>query len=493
MTTTHCFGCCSPYTLGLFFIFLVSVIWAAASILVQFLYTTHNFDSPFLLTYIGTSLFTLLLPSKVLADQGKWLVKKYWFGSRSRSLTVEIPPSASLGHRGQYENVPSVQSEDDNDEETFQDESDPHNNDNNNDNDIHLSPIISGDDLTPPIAAWTNGDHVRAAIKIAPVWFIANWTYNASLAYTSITSSTVLASMGSLFTFLFAVLYRDEQFTFFKFAGVMLGVIGSFFTALHDVNNNNSNNDFESMMNQTISYGNETMDDTHAEQEVPGLRHLSMARFLLAHQQDVTDEDRNLYGDVLGLISAVGYGAYAVMVRLLCPHDESKMSMELFLGYVGLFNMITLSPILFYQVLQGSHSDLTWVVFGFLVVKGLLDNVLSDYLWARSVVLTSATVATVGLGLTIPLAFLSDVLWMAKGENIVSFSSVLGALLVLAGFIFVNIGAEDANNDAEKNQHVPIPDNPLDDDADAIHQPIQLTELKAYDSDSDEEVARSEQ
>jgi solute carrier family 35, member F5 len=484
MTAKHCFGCCSPYALGLFFIFLVSVIWAAASILVQFLYTTENFDSPFLLTYIGTSLFTLLLPSKLLVDHGKTLVKKYWFARRSQSLMVEIPPSASLAHRGQYENVPSVQSED-GDEETFQDESDPYN------NDLHQAPIISGDDAAPPTAAWTNGDHVRAAIKIAPVWFIANWTYNASLAYTSITSSTVLASMGSLFTFLFAVLYRDERFTFLKFGGVMLGVIGSFFTALHDANNSSNNNDFESMMNETMSYGNETMGDTHAEQEVPGLRHLSMARFLLAHHQDVNDEDRNLYGDVLGLISAVGYGAYAVMVRLLCPHDESKMSMELFLGYVGLFNMITLSPILFYQVLQGNHSDLTWFVFGFLVVKGLFDNVLSDYLWARSVVLTSATVATVGLGLTIPLAFLSDVLWMAKGENIFSVSSVLGALLVLAGFIFVNIGAEDANNETEKVQHAQIPDNSRDDDEGAIHRPMQVTEMKQYDSDDN--VASSEQ
>lgn len=33
---------------------------------------------------------------------------------------------------------------------------------------------------------------------------------------------------------------------------------------------------------------------------------------------------------------------------------------------------------------------------GLLVLKGLLDNVLSDYLWARAVLLTSPTVATCG-------------------------------------------------------------------------------------------------
>ena len=50
------------YILGLWFIFCVSVIWAGASILVQFIYTKTNFNSPFLLTYIGTSLFIILLP-----------------------------------------------------------------------------------------------------------------------------------------------------------------------------------------------------------------------------------------------------------------------------------------------------------------------------------------------------------------------------------------------------------------------------------------------
>ena len=87
-----------------------------------------------------------------------------------------------------------------------------------------------------PQQFWTDRDHLRAALQIAPVWFVANWTYNASLAYTSITSSTVLASTGSLFTFLFAVWSRDEAFSGIKCAGVLLGVAGSVLTAWQDVN-----------------------------------------------------------------------------------------------------------------------------------------------------------------------------------------------------------------------------------------------------------------
>ena len=348
----------SSYALGLFFIFLVSVIWAAASILVQYLYEEESFDSPFLLTYIGTSLFTIFLPSN-------W-VWKHLFAAGSSRIGAGVAAA-------DYETVDSVEIE------------------------IPGSPPPS--QTRPQI--WTEQDHMRAAAKIAPVWFISNWAYNCSLRYTSITSSTVLASTGSLFTFVFALIFQDESFTLLTFFGVMLGMAGSILTGLHDVQSSPSkdNND-----NLTVCVEN--------------------------------CFSNMLFGDALGLISAVGYGTYAVMVRVLCPRDESLMSMQLFLGYVGLFNAVILSPIAIWQ-LVGS-TEFTLVIFGFVICKGLLDNVLSDYLWARSVVLTSATVATVGLGLTIPLAFVSDV--VMERQDVLQPSSILGALSVLAGFILVNMG-----------------------------------------------------
>ena len=47
-----------------------------------------------------------------------------------------------------------------------------------------------------------------------------------------------------------------------------------------------------------------------------------------------------------------------------------------------------------------------------------MNNVLSDYLWARAVVLTTPTVATVGLSLTIPLAFVSDLFVKVKLSSV---------------------------------------------------------------------------
>ncbi len=179
----------------------------------------------------------------------------------------------------------------------------------------------------------------------------------------------------------------------------------------------------------------------------------------LRHIADVVDDDstvRSLIGDIAGLLSAMGYGAYTVLLRHLCPKDEDRMSMQLLFGYVGLLNMIFLSPVAVWVIVASGGDDddvgdpasatatttLTWTILLFLILKGLLDNVISDYLWARAVILTSATVASVGLGLTIPMAFFAD--WITGNPDVERhLGDVLGAMCVLFGFVFVNIGGEE--------------------------------------------------
>ena len=137
--------------------------------------------------------------------------------------------------------------------------------------------------------------------------------------------------------------------------------------------------------------------------------------------------------------------------------------MQLLLGYIGLFNGVGLLPVAIKMAffndcsppdgpVPGNEDEypslsvdvastcerITAIVLAYLIAKALADNVLSDYLWARAVVLTSATVATVGLGLTIPLAFLSD--WLLGRAGVTTPESVVGAFSVLVGFLLVNCG-----------------------------------------------------
>lgn len=81
-------------------------------------------------------------------------------------------------------------------------------------------------------------------------------------------------------------------------------------------------------------------------------------------------------------------------------------------------------------------SSITATVFGFLLLNGICNNVLSDYLWARAVVLTSPTVATIGMSITIPLAMVSDGLLQG---TIPTYLTATGAVLVILGFVSVNV------------------------------------------------------
>ena len=118
------------------------------------------------------------------------------------------------------------------------------------------------------------------------------------------------------------------------------------------------------------------------------------------------------------------------------------------MGYIGLVVLVPCLPFAAYMIYD-VRDNFTWSILGCIVVKALLDFVLTDYLLFRSVVLTSATTATVGNGLTIPTAFLADLIF--SPDYVISIYSVIGALSVGAGFLSVSLSGDD-NNDGEAKQ-----------------------------------------
>ena len=84
----------------------------------------------------------------------------------------------------------------------------------------------------------------------------------------------------------------------------------------------------------------------------------------------------------------------------------------LFFGFVGLINFLFGLPLIALALLPatkifsaaGRAAALSPKLVAAAAAKGLLDNVLSDYLWARAVLLIGPTVATVGLNAQVPLA-----------------------------------------------------------------------------------------
>ncbi|KAF9604821.1 hypothetical protein IFM89_010362 [Coptis chinensis] len=87
--------------------------------------------------------------------------------------------------------------------------------------------------------------------------------------------------------------------------------------------------------------------------------------------------------------------------------------------------------------LEPFHA-LSWKQIGLIIGKGLLDNVLSDYLWAKAVLLTSTTVATAGLTIQVPLAAIVDSI-TGHAPHLMDY---FGAAAVMVGFAGINIPSD---------------------------------------------------
>ncbi|KAK3242358.1 hypothetical protein CYMTET_47946 [Cymbomonas tetramitiformis] len=257
---------------------------------------------------------------------------------------------------------------------------------------------------------YTRWQTARAALIICPFWFSAQLTFNASLKRSSVTSNTILSSLSSLFTFFLSVRLLRERFTFVKLGGVASYVVGTALVALKD-----------------------------------------------AEKQEGGSAD-SLGGDALCLLSAAIYALYTVGIRKVLP-DEERVNAAQFFGFIGLFNLIILAPVVMYLHFTGevdiTHlpaQPLAWVV-----VKGLFDNVLSDYLWVRAVLLVGPTITSVGMGIQVPLAIFVDIV-LGKAPWILSLGPAAlmlgGATLILLGFgtVAYNTDQGEGNQSSEAHQ-----------------------------------------
>lgn len=144
-------------------------------------------------------------------------------------------------------------------------------------------------------------------------------------------SNTILSSASSLFTFLVSLAFLGEKFTWLKLISVLLCMAGTVIVSFGDSETSSS------------------------------------LREIASHP---------LLGDILALVSAGLYAVYITLIRKKLPDDDGKSghaSMALFLGFLGLFNLLIFLPvalILNFTKLEPFHR-LTLEQFGLIVGKGM--------------------------------------------------------------------------------------------------------------------------
>ncbi|KAL0435492.1 UNVERIFIED_CONTAM: putative vacuolar membrane protein [Sesamum radiatum] len=381
-----------PWVLGLIYIFAVGAIWIAASFVVQSV--VDGGVSPFLVTYICDSLFVLLIP---LVEILRYLEDNHesWLFWRKREDTnlQELRAAEEKVLLEDYEAAAQPKGLK-SDVIVLKENDIDHHKEGEAMSEQHGVPEYVGSRGLDAKGRWTRRRTAKVSLLICPFWFLAQLTFNLSLKYTSVTSNTILSSSSSLFTFLVALVFLGEKFTWLKLISVLLCMGGTIIVSLGD----------------------------------------SKAGSSLVASSPVI-------GDILALASSAFYAVYTTLLRHKLPDDDDevqgRVSMAQVLGFLGLFNLLLFLPvalILEFTKLENFHI-LSGRDLGLIVGKGLLDNVLSDYLWAKAVLLTTTTVATAGLSIQVPLAAIVDSLT----GNAPHMLEYIGAVVVMVGFTVLNI------------------------------------------------------
>ncbi|KAG8074870.1 hypothetical protein GUJ93_ZPchr0006g45874 [Zizania palustris] len=307
------------WCLGLIYIVAVATIWIAASYIVQSV--VDGGVSPFLITYICNSLFVIYIPIVEVARYFEDSIHNFWEKLKGKDV-ADLQQSAdmesiNLLHRSEQGNATTITRlpEDILASDTV----------------FPAQEELGAADSSKGVDAkgrWTRARVARVSMVVCPFWFLAQLTFNLSLRYTTVTSNTILSSTSSLFTFLVALVFLGETFTWLKLISVLLCMGGTIIVSLADSS--------------------------------------STANAIATNP---------LLGDILSIISASLYAVYITLIRKKLPDEkqgQGKVSMAQFLGFLGLFNMLFFLPValvLNFAKLEPFHR-LTWEQVGLIVGKG---------------------------------------------------------------------------------------------------------------------------
>ncbi|KAI3472946.1 hypothetical protein Pfo_028002 [Paulownia fortunei] len=352
------------YKAGLGMIGAFVLIWVSSAEVTQKIFTEYR--QPFALTYLWISLMVVYLPIAVCRDLIYKLLDRKWIKKNYGSNIDETQDDPEGALKSYLMTAMSLSETEAGQPLLFK----------NQEDEFHILEETREHSLFEVI--------IRS-FYLAPIWFTTEVFFLAflfiklALAYTSVASTTVLTSTSGLFTLFFGALIGLDSVNAAKIAAVLISMAGVAMT---------------------------TVGKTWAPDEM--LASMSKTR------------RHSIAGDIFGLLSAVSYGLFTVLLKRCAGSEGDKVDVQKFFGYIGLFTLFGLWWLARVQV--SKFASVTEVI----LLNGVVGSVLSDYLWALSVVWTTPLVATLGMSLTIPLAMLADMLVHGRHFSAIY---ILGCLL----------------------------------------------------------------
>jgi len=359
------------FALGILFLIICVIIWSGTSIATQYLFSGNSFESPYFITYIAN--FTLSL---------QFILYRF--------RKIKNKPPFKHNQQQQENYIDTV-------ERNIYNDVDDLNDDCNKrllDSTEKIAALAEGINVNID-NSYSHLDIIKAALLLAPMWFLSNVTWNYALRMTSNSSCTIINNLAASFTLIFSSTLGLEKITLGKVLGLLLCFGGAVCVGFEDKSN-----------------------------------------------YDADLEKTRFWGDIVALSSAALDGMYITCIRLKVPDDtdpqDGGLSMQLVFGYIGIINLFALLPLsMAFLVINFDDVDsITIGIIAFIFINTCFDNLIADFLWGRATLLTSPTIATLTMSLTIPIAMVSDTV-LGKSYASEKKLSIIGAILVVFGFILV--------------------------------------------------------
>ncbi|CAB4256356.1 uncharacterized protein KABA2_09S02772 [Maudiozyma barnettii] len=427
------------WTLGLIMLAIVIVLWVMSSFLINLIFEDNIYRKPFFITYINTASFIFYLIPTFKNVVRKYFRDRNWSIHKELILQEEGGPENSTTEEGSSSTDNNANGTDVVRRVSINSSNSTYVVRNSNDNsNTNSNDTISAAAAAVAVAARSrNGsfsaaettqlllprnsvssivsirlslkDTTKLSAQFCVLWFLANFATNASLAYTSVASQTMLSSTSSFFTLFIGALGHVETVTKPKVIGSILSFIGI------------------ALVTQS--------DSIHGHLPIKPTGHMPPTE----PTTDLTSW-QTMMGNLLAVAGAMFYGIYSTLLKIKVQ-DESMINMKIFFGFVGLFTLLFMWPSLIILHYMGWETFVipTQPKVVIIILINMVITFVSDFCWAKAMLLTSPLTVTVGLSITIPVAMFGDILFKHKE---MALEYMLGGLLILGSFVIISKNTE---------------------------------------------------